>query len=100
LVADHYVTFHHKGVIDGHQAFAAAVAPFAAMIGRRDEALLALLAQPRTLAELCEIGIVYRAGTRPPLFGDGVELHSIERHLVRLIAQGRVVADGVRYRLA
>lgn len=100
IVADHYVTFHHKGVIDGHSAWVAAVAAFASMIDRREEALLALLGEPRTLAELCEIGIVYRPGTRPPLFGDGVELHSIERHLARLIAAGSVVSDGTRYGLA
>ena len=99
LVADHYVTFHHKGVIDGHPAFSTAVESFGAMIGRRDDALLALLAHPHTFAELCEIGIVYRAGTRPPLFGDGVEHHSIQRHLERLIAQGRVATDGTRYEL-
>lgn len=104
IVAHHYVTFHHKGVIDGHAAWVAAVEAFASMIHRREAALLALLAEPRTLAELCAIGIVYRPGTRPPLFGDGVELHSIQRHLARLIAAGRVVEtavpDGTRYGLA
>ena len=62
-------------------------------------ALIGLVGEPRTLAELCDIGIVYRPGTRPPLFGDGVEQHSIERHLDRLLAAGRVVSDGTRYRL-
>lgn len=100
LVADHYVTFHHKGVIDGHAAWVQAVESFASMIDRREAALVALLAEPRTLPELCDIGIVYRPGTRPPLFGDGVELHSIERHLHRLIRAGTVVSDGTRYGLA
>jgi glyoxylase-like metal-dependent hydrolase (beta-lactamase superfamily II) len=99
VVADHYVTFHHKGVIDGHAAWVTAVADFASAIDRRDTALLQLLDTPRTLAELCAIGIVYRPGTRPALFGDGVELHSIERHLARLLAAGRVVSDGTRYGL-
>lgn len=100
LVADHYVTFHHKGVIEGHDAFLAAVDAFASAIPRREAALLELLREPRTFAELCEIGIVYRPGTRPPLFGDGVESHSIERHLRPLVADGRVVSDGTRYHLA
>lgn len=99
LMADHYVTFHHKGVIDGHEAFAAAVRAFAAAIPRREAALLDLLGEPRTFSELCDIGIVYRPGTRPPLFGDGVEAHSIERHLHRLLADGRVVSDGTHYEL-
>ena len=100
LLADHYVTFHHKGVIDGHDQWVAAVAAFAAAIPRREAALLALLDTPRTFEELCEVGIVYRQGTRPPLFGDGVEAHSIERHLSQLMADGRAVSDGTRYGLA
>ena len=100
LVADHYVTFHHKGIIDGHGAFVAAVSAFGTMIGHRESALLAMLAQPRTFDELCAIGIVYRPGTRPALFGDGVEQHSIRRHLHRLLAAGEIVSDGTRYELA
>ncbi len=99
LEADHYVTFHHKGVIDGHAAFSEAVAAFGSMIARREAALLGLLSTPKTLEELCAVGIVYRPGTRPPLFGDGVELHSVRRHLDRLIDAGRVVADGTYYEL-
>ena len=100
LVAHHYVTFHHKGVIDGHEEWVAAVDAFGVAIARREAALLGLLAEPRTFDELCAIGIVYRQGTRPPLFGDGVEAHSIERHLARLLADGRVVSDGTHHRLA
>jgi len=99
LVAHHYVTFHHKGVIDGHEEWVAAGDVFAAAIPRREAALLQLLAEPRTFDELCSVGIVYRQGTRPPLFGDGVEAHSIDRHLARLLADGRVVSDGTRYEL-
>ena len=35
IVADHYVTFHHKGVIDGHAQFAAAVDAYLAVIARQ-----------------------------------------------------------------
>lgn len=97
LRADHYVTFHHKGVIDGHDAFAAAVDTYAAVFARRDETLLALLDRPRTLDDLVDDGIVYRAGTRPGLFGDSVERHSIRRHLDRLLADGAVTSDGQQY---
>ena len=95
LVADHYVTFHHKGVIDGHAAFAVAVDVYAESFQRREDALLALLAEPRTLDELVEHGIVYRAGTRPPLFGTPVEKRTIEQHLDRLLANAAIeVVDG------
>ena len=98
LRADHYVTFHHKGVIDGHDAFVELVDIYSAVFARREQSLLDLLATPRTFDELVAEGIVYRAGTRPPLFGDSVERRSIEQHLQRAIANGVVVGDGERYR--
>ncbi len=97
VVADHYVTFHHKGVVDGHDAFAAAVSAFGEAIPRREAALLDLLAQRRTLDELVEIGIVYRPGTRPPLFGESVEKRSIQQHLDRLLLNESVATDGREY---
>jgi glyoxylase-like metal-dependent hydrolase (beta-lactamase superfamily II) len=97
LRADHYVTFHHKGVIDGFDAWRAAVDAFAAVIDRREGALLDLLAEPRTLDELAAVGIVYRAGTAPPVFGLPVERRSIAQHLERLVGAGRVELTGDRY---
>jgi glyoxylase-like metal-dependent hydrolase (beta-lactamase superfamily II) len=97
VVADHYVTFHHKGVVDGHDAFVAAVEAFGEAIPRREAALISLLAQPCTLAQLVEIGIVYRPGTRPPLFGDSVEQRSIQQHLDRLLLDGAIATDGRQY---
>lgn len=97
----HYVTFHHKGVVDGHAAFAAAVDAYAGSITRRSNDLLTLLAGgPQTFADLHTRGIVYRAGTRPPNFGDSVEAHTIERHLARLLDDGVVASDGSQYWLA
>jgi glyoxylase-like metal-dependent hydrolase (beta-lactamase superfamily II) len=100
LHADHYVTFHHKGVIDGHDAFVELVDMYSAVFTRRERSLLDLLATSRTFDELVDEGIVYRAGTRPPLFGDSVERRSIEQHLQRAIANGLVASDGERYRRA
>lgn len=95
LVADHYVTFHHKGVVDGHAAFAAAVDEYASSFRRREDALLALLELPRTFDELVADGIVYRPGTRPAVFGESVERRTIEQHLGRLVGNGVVaVVDG------
>ena len=97
IVADHYVTFHHKGVIDGHESFAAQIDAYAAVFGRREQTLLDLLAEPRSLDELVADGIVYRAGTRPPVFGESVERRSIQQHLDRAIAAGLASFDGERY---
>ena len=95
--ADHYATFHHKGVIDGHDAFVAAVDAYAAVFVRREQTLLDLLSSPRTFDELVDSGIVYRAGTRPPIFGESVERRSIEQHLQRAVADGVVLTDGHQY---
>lgn len=100
LRADHYVTFHHKGVIDGHDAFVAAVDAYAAVFGRREAALRDLLATSRTFDQLLAEGIVYRAGTRPPVFGESVERRSIQQHLDRLLANGVAATDGQQYWLS
>jgi uncharacterized protein YheU (UPF0270 family) len=79
------------------------------VFGRRHEALLALLGPgPQTLDALVEQGIVYRAGTRPPVFGTSVERRTIEQHLARAVERGEVAVvpsdatDGSvqRYRVA
>ncbi len=97
LVADHYVTFHHKGVVDGHETFVEAVDAYADSFRRREDALLALLQQPRSFDDLVAEGIVYRAGTRPAVFGESVERRTIQQHLDRLRANGAVEVTGEQY---
>ena len=93
LDAAHYVTFHHKG--DRQRARRVRPPARHVRLGdrRRDERLLAMLARPRSFAELVDEGIVYRPGTRPPNFGDSVERRSIELHLARLVGDGAVVVE-------
>lgn len=94
LVADHYVTFHHKGVVDGHDEFARAIDEYGAVFGRRHEVLLGLLSSgPQSLDALVDHGIVYRPGTRPAVFGTSVERRTIEQHLARAIERGEVAVD-------
>ena len=50
---------------------------YAAVFARASRTPARLLTVPRTFDELVDDGIVYRAGTRPPLFGDSVERRSI-----------------------
>ncbi len=97
LEAAHYVTFHHKGVVEGHAEFVRQLDAFAAVIDRRDDRLLELLDRPRTLAELVDVGIVYRPGTRPDTFGESVERRTIAMHLDRLLARGAAIGDGERF---
>jgi glyoxylase-like metal-dependent hydrolase (beta-lactamase superfamily II) len=89
LEAAAYVTFHHKGVVFGQDEFRRQLDQFASVIDRRTESLLGLLAQPRSMDELVDVGIVYRAGTRPDHFGDTVERRTIAMHLGQLIEHGQ-----------
>jgi glyoxylase-like metal-dependent hydrolase (beta-lactamase superfamily II) len=97
LQARHYITFHHKGVVDGHAEFVRQLDVFAAVIDRRDDKLLGMLQQPRTLDELAAIGIIYRHGDQPSGWGSSVERRSISMHLRRLMAAGAVQTDGDRF---
>jgi glyoxylase-like metal-dependent hydrolase (beta-lactamase superfamily II) len=97
LEAAHYVTFHHKGVIDGHASFATAIDRYLAVIDRRQVHLMHLLEERRTFDELVAVGIVYRPGTRPGVFGTSVERRSIAQHLDRLLADGVAHHDGHHY---
>lgn len=83
-----YATFHHVGVLE-RPAFEERLARFAAVIGRREERLLAYLAEPRSLAEVAAHRFVYRPADPVP-FAEPVERRSMAQHLARLVRQGRV----------
>jgi glyoxylase-like metal-dependent hydrolase (beta-lactamase superfamily II) len=94
LEARSYVTFHHKGVVEGHAEFVRLLDEFASVIDRRSDRLLRLLDRPRTVEELVDEGIVYRPGTRPEHFGDSVERRTIPMHLEALVRDGVLTVDG------
>src|SRR5262249_56623410 len=60
LAARCYATFHHVGTLEDREAFVARLDRFAAVIERREQALLAFLAEPRSLAEIVAHRFVYR----------------------------------------
>jgi glyoxylase-like metal-dependent hydrolase (beta-lactamase superfamily II) len=89
IVATHYATFHHIGVVD-RATFLARLDKFEAVIASREQRLLAYLAEaPRTLADIVAHRFVYRPGD-PVSIADPVERRSMEQHLARLVASGRV----------
>jgi glyoxylase-like metal-dependent hydrolase (beta-lactamase superfamily II) len=93
-----YVTFHHKGVVEGRAAFLALLADYAAVIGRRERALLAFLAEPRSMDEMVAHRFVYRPHVSL-LFVEAVERRSAELHLGRLLGRGAVTeVEPGRYR--
>ena len=59
-VAEHYVTFHHKGVIEGREQFVELIDGFAEVIPRRHAAMLEFLTEPRTVEEMVAHRFVYR----------------------------------------
>jgi glyoxylase-like metal-dependent hydrolase (beta-lactamase superfamily II) len=94
LDARWYGTSHHAGVLDDRQAFLNALDRFAAVIDRRDDTLLGLLRQPRTVEDVVAHRLVYRPHVRLP-FAGAVERRTAALHLERLVRHGLVVpVDG------
>lgn len=82
-----YVTFHHKGVVDGRSAFLALLDEYEAVIGRREATLLAYLSEPRSLDDIVAHRFIYRRHVTL-LFVEAVERRSAELHLARLMRAG------------
>jgi glyoxylase-like metal-dependent hydrolase (beta-lactamase superfamily II) len=91
-----YGTSHQAGVLEDRQAFLRALDRFAAVIDRRDETLLQLLRQPRTLEDVVAHRLVYRPHVQLP-FADAVERRTALLHLERLVRQGLVAPTGDGY---
>lgn len=95
-----YVTSHHKGLIEGREAFVRQLDAFAAVIGSRENALLEFLAEPRTIDDIVSHRFVYRPGVKM-LWVDIAERRSMRMHLTRLLAGGAVAeTEPGRYRRA
>jgi hydroxyacylglutathione hydrolase len=84
-----YVTFHHKGVVEGQQEFVRQLDVFAAVIGDRERRLLEFLREPHTMAEIVAHRFIYRPGAEV-LFADHVERTSMLMHIRRLLRTGAV----------
>ncbi|MEX2628022.1 MAG: MBL fold metallo-hydrolase [Ilumatobacteraceae bacterium] len=85
--ADWYVTFHHKGVIEGRATFVKMVDDFAAVIDRRHAEMLEFLAEPRTVDDMVAHRFVYRPHVQIPIV-EPVERRSAELHLQRMLTRG------------
>jgi glyoxylase-like metal-dependent hydrolase (beta-lactamase superfamily II) len=100
-----YVTFHHKGIVEGASEFRTQLDAFASVIADRERRMLAYLEEPRSIGEMVAHRFVYRPGVQVT-FADHVERLTAERHLTRLVRNGEVVelpAEGphpLRYRKA
>ena len=84
-----YVTFHHKGIIDGREQFLTMINSFTAVIGRRHDAMLTFLAEPHSLDDLAKHRFVYRPGQ------EGEHVEEVEHrtaflHLQRMLDRDEV----------
>ena len=92
-----WITSHHKGLISDKDTFLALLRDFAAVIDRRDQALLsALSSTSKTLDELACHRFVYPQNFAD-LFVPAVERRVISQHLDQLLAQGLIRRDGNHY---
>ena len=85
--ADHYVTFHHKGVIEGRERFLEMLDAFHAVIHRRHAAMLEFLSEPHTIEEMVANRFVYRPHVEH-VFADQVERRTAELHVARMLDRG------------
>jgi len=85
--AQHYVTFHHKGVIEGRELFLSMLDKFHAVIGRRHTEMIDFLDEPRTIADMAQRRFVYRPHVDNP-FVVPVEHRTAELHVARMIDRG------------
>lgn len=85
--ADYYVTFHHKGVIEGRKQFVEMLDGFHAVIGRRHDAMLDFLTEPRSLDDMVDHRFVYRQHVTST-FLLSVERRTADLHVARMLARG------------
>jgi len=85
-----YVTFHHKGVIEGREEFLRMIDTFTEVIPRRHQAMLDYLAEPRSLADMTAHRFVYRPHVEHS-FADTVERRTAELHVQRMLDRHEAV---------
>ncbi len=85
--ADFYVTFHHKGIIEGRSAFLELLDAFHSVIGRRHDAMLDFLAEPRSIDDMVDHRFVYRPHVEST-FLLSVERRTADLHLTRMLSRG------------
>jgi len=98
--AQWYVTYHHKGIIEGRDDFVERVDAFHAVIQRRHDAMLEFLAEPHTVADMVAKRFVYRPHVEH-VFADSVEQRTAELHIARMIERGEATeVEPGQYRAA
>jgi hypothetical protein len=87
-----WLTFHHKGLIEGRREFLTMLEKYRKMIDSRESRLLAYLSEPRSLDQIVEHQFIYRPGTGGVMV-DQIERRSMRMHLERLLQSQEVLVD-------
>ena len=85
--ADWYVTFHHKGIIDGRRRYLEMIDGFHAVIETRHRAMLDYLVEPRTIDDMMRHRFIYRPHV-DHIFADSAEKRTAELHVARMLDRG------------
>jgi glyoxylase-like metal-dependent hydrolase (beta-lactamase superfamily II) len=88
--AAYYVTFHHKGVIEGRAEFLRLLDAFHRVIESRHRRMLEFLAEPRTIDAMVAHRFVYRPHVEHS-FVDVVEGRSADLHVQRMLSRDEAV---------
>jgi glyoxylase-like metal-dependent hydrolase (beta-lactamase superfamily II) len=88
--AEFYVTFHHKGVIEGRTAFLEQLDKFHAVIPRRHAAMLDFLAEPHSIDEMVAHRFIYRPHVEH-VFADSVERRCAAMHVQRMLVRDEAI---------
>jgi glyoxylase-like metal-dependent hydrolase (beta-lactamase superfamily II) len=88
--AEYYVTFHHKGVIEGRDEFIRLLDEFHAVIPRRHAAMLEYLAEPHSIDDMADHRFVYRPHVQH-VFADNVEHRCAAMHVQRMLVRGEAI---------
>jgi len=89
LRAGTYLTAHEQGVFTP-EGFQAGIAYFGEVLARRDDLILELLAEPRSLQDLVSCRPIYRRPREPAFVYDHMEAQMLQKHLEGLEKAGVV----------
>lgn len=92
-----WITAHEQGVFP--QEPADLWDKYLAVIDRREQKLIDILKEPRSLNDIVEARIIYGRKREPAIFYDFGERSMMLKHLERLIRVGSVQFDGINYTL-
>ena len=92
-----WITAHEQGVFP--QEPADLWDKYLAVIDRREQKLIDILKEPRSLNDIVEARIIYGRKREPAIFYDFGERSMMGKHLERLIRAGSVQFDGTNYSL-